>query len=95
VGNQAGRRRAVLECEKPWIIVARRSGRAFCTGLNLDMLAAENLPDGCHAGGALAGLERLDRRATPTWCAQALAEGCDEGWFQKALDANTWVHQTH
>ena len=54
---------AELERDKPGIVVVRGEGRAFCAGLDLDMLAAESMPDGFYAlqEEAFVGLERLDR----------------------------------
>src|SRR6185312_233924 len=54
---------ASLERDKPAIVVVRGEGRAFCAGLDLDMLAAESMPDGFYAlqEEAFVGLERLDR----------------------------------
>src|SRR6476619_2248745 len=54
---------ASLERDKPGIVVVRGEGRAFCAGLDLDMLAAESMPDGFYAQQeeAFIGLERLDR----------------------------------
>ena len=45
------------------MVVVRGEGRAFCAGLDLDMLAAESMPEGFYAlqEEALVGLERLDR----------------------------------
>jgi enoyl-CoA hydratase len=54
---------ASLGRDKPAIVVVRGEGRAFCAGLDLDMLAAESMPDGFYAlqEEAFVGLERLDR----------------------------------
>lgn len=54
---------AALERDKPEIVLVRGEGRAFCAGLDLDMLAAESMPDGFYAlqEEAFVGLERLDR----------------------------------
>jgi len=40
---------AELERDKPGIVVVRGEGRAFCAGLDLDMLATESMPDGFYA----------------------------------------------
>ncbi len=52
-----------LARDKPDIVVVRGEGRAFCSGLDLDMLAADGMPDGFYARQeeAFVGLERLDR----------------------------------
>src|SRR5262245_40012067 len=52
-----------LERAKPGIVVVRGEGRAFCAGLDLDMMAAESMPDGFYEQQerAFTGLERLDR----------------------------------
>lgn len=54
---------AALHRDKPGIVVVRGEGRAFCAGLDLDMLAAEGMPDGFYVlqEEAFVGLERLDR----------------------------------
>jgi enoyl-CoA hydratase len=54
---------AELERDKPAIVVVRGEGRAFCAGLDLDMLATEGMPAGFYEGqeAAFLGLERLDR----------------------------------
>jgi enoyl-CoA hydratase len=54
---------AALERDKPEIVLVRGEGRAFCAGLDLDMLAAESMPEGFYAlqEEAFVGLERLDR----------------------------------
>jgi enoyl-CoA hydratase len=54
---------AEVEREKPGIVVLRGEGKAFCAGLDLDMLAARSMPDGFYAlqEQAFLGLERLDR----------------------------------
>jgi enoyl-CoA hydratase len=54
---------AELERHKPGIVVVRGEGRAFCAGLDLDMLAADGMPAGFYEQQeqAFLGLERLDR----------------------------------
>src|SRR3954465_206160 len=49
--------------DKAGMVVVRGEGRAFCAGLDLDMLAAESMPDGFYAlqEEAFVGLERLER----------------------------------
>jgi enoyl-CoA hydratase/isomerase-like protein len=76
---------ASLERDKPGIVVVRGEGRAFCAGLDLDMLATEGMPEGFYAQQeeAFVGLERLDRliiaqiHAPAKACEELIALACE------------------
>ena len=53
----------VLAADPPEIVVVRGEGRAFCSGMDLDMLAADGMPERFYPlqEEAFRGLEELDR----------------------------------
>jgi enoyl-CoA hydratase len=53
----------VLAADPPEIVVVRGAGRAFCSGMDLDMLAREGMPKDFYPlqEQAFTGLEQLDR----------------------------------
>jgi enoyl-CoA hydratase len=76
---------AALAGDPPEIVVVRGEGRAFCAGLDLDMLAAEGMPPSFYPlqERAFRALEELDRIVIAQihgWCLGGglqLALACD------------------
>jgi enoyl-CoA hydratase/carnithine racemase len=54
---------AALTADPPEIVLVRGAGRAFCSGMDLDMLAADGMPERFYPlqEEAFRGLEELDR----------------------------------
>jgi enoyl-CoA hydratase/carnithine racemase len=53
----------VAAAEEVWLVLLRGAGRAFCAGIDLDMLGQERMPPGFYDGQerAFRGLEMLDK----------------------------------